>query len=114
MPHCRGTWCKEDIFALIHLEVWEEKLRKNPLKQDKRRELSDRLLRAGYEDFAHEIMTGKTTEDEEHGKLDMINVALDNLEYHVIWVLISSCIPKSDLNSLLPRGKRVPETEFIS
>eukprot|EP00057_Strongylocentrotus_purpuratus_P021479 XP_011675953.1 PREDICTED: uncharacterized protein LOC105443955 [Strongylocentrotus purpuratus] len=38
-------------------EAWEEKLRKNPLKQDKRRELSDRLLRAGYEDFAHEIMT---------------------------------------------------------
>lgn len=48
-------------------EAWEEKLRKNPLKQDKRRESSDRLLRAGYEDFAHEIMTGKTTEDEEHG-----------------------------------------------
>ncbi|XP_030834584.1 uncharacterized protein LOC105437304 [Strongylocentrotus purpuratus] len=39
-------------------EAWEEKLRKNPLKQDKRRDLSDRLLRAGYEDFAHEIMTG--------------------------------------------------------
>ncbi|XP_063959685.1 uncharacterized protein LOC135155064 [Lytechinus pictus] len=39
-------------------DSWEERIRNNPLTGDKRGELSDRLLRAGYEEFAHEIMTG--------------------------------------------------------
>nr|XP_054760553.1 uncharacterized protein LOC129266776 [Lytechinus pictus] len=39
-------------------DSWEERIRKNPLTGDKRGELSDRLLRAGYKEFAHEIMTG--------------------------------------------------------
>ncbi|XP_041469955.1 uncharacterized protein LOC121419568 [Lytechinus variegatus] len=39
-------------------DSWEERMRKNSLTEDKRGELSDRLLRAGYEEFAHEIMTG--------------------------------------------------------
>eukprot|EP00057_Strongylocentrotus_purpuratus_P019494 XP_011673968.1 PREDICTED: uncharacterized protein LOC105442962 [Strongylocentrotus purpuratus] len=40
------------------LETWEEKIRKKPLKKDDRRELSDKLLRAGFKQFAFEIMTG--------------------------------------------------------
>lgn len=41
------------------LETWEENIRKKPLSKDERRELSDDLLRAGFKQFAFEIMTGR-------------------------------------------------------
>lgn len=41
------------------LETWEEKIRKKPLSKDKRRQLSENLLRAGFKQFAFEIMTGR-------------------------------------------------------
>lgn len=41
------------------LEEWEEKLRKNPLEQQKRILLSNRLFKSGYTDFSFEVMLGK-------------------------------------------------------
>lgn len=41
------------------LETWEEIIRKKPIRKCDRRELSNNLLRAGFKQFALEIMTGR-------------------------------------------------------
>eukprot|EP00057_Strongylocentrotus_purpuratus_P016874 XP_011671348.1 PREDICTED: uncharacterized protein LOC105441678 [Strongylocentrotus purpuratus] len=49
----------QESYIKTVLETWEEKIRKKPLSKDERRELSDYLLRAGFNQFAFEIMTGQ-------------------------------------------------------